>query len=64
MQRQRELLGQQYAAEIKRAQAANDMERAQALYDAAKAEDAQLLELRKQGATLMMDRKGDTSLMF
>lgn len=63
LQRQRELLGQQYAAEIKRAQAANDMERAQALYDAAKAEDAQLLELRKQGATLMMKKKGDNSLM-
>lgn len=62
LQRQRELLGQQYAAEIKRAQAANDMERAQALYDAAKAEDAQLLELRKQGATLMA-KKGDKSLM-
>ena len=62
IERQRTLLGQQYAAEIKRAQAANDMERAQALYDAAKAEDAQLLELKKQAATMMAGR-GDNSIM-
>ena len=62
IERQRTLLGQQYAAEIKRAQAANDMEKAQALYDAAKAEDAQLLELKKQGATLMAG-KGDNTIM-
>lgn len=62
IERQRTLLGQQYAAEIKRAQAANDMEKAQALYDAAKAEDAQLLELKKQAATLMAG-KGDNSIM-
>lgn len=62
IERQRTLLGQQYAAEIKRAQAANDMEKAQALYDAAKAEDAQLLELKKQAATLMAG-SGDNSIM-
>lgn len=62
IERQRTLLGQQYAAEIKRAQAANDMEKAQALYDAAKAEDAQLLELKKQAAALMAGR-GDNSIM-
>lgn len=62
IERQRTLLGQQYAAEIKRAQAANDMEKAQALYDAAKAEDAQLLELKKQAATLMAGR-GDNTIM-
>lgn len=62
IEQQRMLLGQQYAAEIKRAQAANDMERAQALYDAAKAEDAQLLELKKEAAT-MLRKKGDKSIM-
>lgn len=62
IERQRTLLGQQYAAEIKRAQAANDMEKAQALYDAAKAEDAQLLELKKQAAALMASR-GDNTIM-
>ena len=57
IERQRTLLGQQYAAEIKRAQAANDMEKAQALYDAAKAEDAQL-----EAATLMAGM-GDNTIM-
>lgn len=60
-QRQRQLLASQFEAAIKQAQADNDMERAQALYDAAKAEDAQLLELQKQGAQLMA-KKGDTSI--
>lgn len=62
IERQRKLLGEQYAAAIKQAQANNDMEKAQALYDAAKAEENQLLELRKQGATLLSN-KGDRSAM-
>lgn len=59
--RQRQLLGQQYAAEIKKAQANNDMERAQALYDAAKKEDEQLLAYKKQAAAALAAR-GDNSL--
>lgn len=59
--RQRQLLASQYETAIKQAQLDNDMERAQALYDAAKAEDAQLLELQKQGAQLMYDKKKDKS---
>lgn len=61
-QRQRQLLAKQYEAEIRKAQADNDMERAQALYEAAKAEDAQLLELQKQGA-LLMQGKDDSSVL-
>jgi hypothetical protein len=59
--RQRQLLASQYEAAIKQAQADNDMERAQALYDAAKAEEAQLLEMQKQGAQLLYDKKKDSS---
>ena len=62
IERQRKLLGEQYAAAIREAQANNDMEKAQALYDAAKAEENQLLELRKKGAT-MLSKKGDRSAM-
>lgn len=61
-QRQRQLLASQYEAEIKKAQADNDMERAQALYDAAKAEEAQLLALQKQGAQLYKSRKNSMSV--
>ena len=60
-QRQRQLLASQYEQAIRQAQADNDMERAQAIYDAAKAEDAQLLELQKQGAQLLKDKKNDMS---
>ena len=60
-QRQRQLLASQYETAIKQAQADNDMERAQALYDAAKAEEAQLLELQKQGAQLLKDKKNNMS---
>jgi len=60
--RQRQLLAGQYEAAIKQAQADNDMERAQALYDAAKTEEAQLLELQKQGAQLLQ-QKNDMSGM-
>lgn len=61
-QRRRQLMAKQFEAEIKQAQANNDMQRAQALYEAAKAEDAQLLELQKQGA-LMMQQKGDSTIL-
>ena len=61
IERQRQLLGSQYAAAIQKAQADNDMERAQQLYDAAKAEEAQLLEYRKNISSLLAD-KGDTSV--
>lgn len=60
--RQRKLLASQYEAAIKKAQAENDMQRAQKLYEAAKKEDAQLLELRKQAAS-MLAGKGDNSLL-
>lgn len=59
-QRQRQLLAGQYEAAIRKAQADNDMERAQALYQAAKEEEAQLLELQKQGA-LLLGQQGDMS---
>lgn len=59
--RQRQLLASQFEAAIRQAQADNDMERAQALYDAAKAEEAQLLELQKQGAQLLKKKTGSMS---
>lgn len=61
VERQRQLLAQQYTALIKQAQADNDMGRAQALYDAAKAEEQQLLAYRQQAAGLLAG-KGDTSV--
>ena len=61
IERQRQLLGSQYAAAIQKAQADNDMERAQQLYEAAKAEEAQLLEYQKSFSGNLAD-KGDTSI--
>lgn len=61
IERQRQLLGSQYAAAIQKAQADNDMERAQQLYDAAKAEEEQLISLRTSAASLMAEH-GDTSI--
>ena len=61
IERQRQLLGQQYAAAIKQAQADNDMQKAQALYDAAKKEDEQILAYKKQAASLMAS-KGNNSM--
>lgn len=60
--RQRKLLGDQYAAEIKKAQADNDMQRAQMLYEAAKREDEQLLSLKKQAGTKLA-AYGDNSIL-
>lgn len=61
VERQRQLLAQQYSALIKQAQAENDMGKAQALYDAAKAEEQQLMAYRQQAAG-MLAGKGDTSI--
>lgn len=61
IERRRDLLGQQYAAAIKQAQADGDMQRAQALYDAAKKEEAQMLAYKQQAAALMASR-GDNSI--
>lgn len=61
-ERRRKLLADQYATEIKKAQANNDMERAQMLYEAAKAEEEQLRQLRQQGGSLMAG-KGDNSIL-
>lgn len=61
IERQRSLLASQYTAAIKQAQVDNDMQRAQQLYDAAKAEDEQLLALRREANTLMLT-KDDTSI--
>lgn len=61
-ERQRQLRGQWYAAEIKKAQANNDMNRAQALYSAAQAEEAQMRAFR-QNAALLMQKKGDKSIL-
>ena len=60
--RQRKLLGEQYAAAIKKAQADNDMVRAQQLYEAAKQEDAQLLSLKKQAGN-QLAAVGDNSIL-
>ena len=60
-ERQRKVLADKYAAQIKQAQADNDMVRAQALYDAAKAEEEQLRALRESAASLMAS-KGDMSI--
>lgn len=61
-ERQRQMRGQWYAAEIKKAQANNDMNRAQALYSAAQAEEAQMRAFR-QNAAVMMQNKGDSSVL-
>jgi hypothetical protein len=64
--RQRKLLGDQYAAAIKKAQADNDMLRAQQLYEAAKQEDAQLLAMKRASANQLAavgDNSGLTALM-
>ena len=62
IERQRKLLGDQYAAAIKKAQADNDMARAQLLYEAAKAEDEQLLALKLEAGTRLA-AKGDNSVI-
>ena len=61
-ERQRKVLADKYAAQIKQAQADNDMVRAQALYEAAKAEEEQLREFRQTAGTLLQ-AKGDNSVI-
>lgn len=61
IERQRQLLAQQYESAIKQAQAENDMQKAQALYDAAKQEEEQLMAYKRQAASLMAT-KGDNSI--
>lgn len=61
-ERQRNLLGQQYAEAIARARAENDLARAQALYEEAKEAEAQLLEQQREAASLMAGA-GDYSLI-
>ena len=61
LERERALLGQQYAAAISQAQAENDMAKAQALYEEAKERDAQLTA-RQQSAAQLMAQVGDFSL--
>lgn len=61
-QRRRQLLADQYASQIRQAQADNDMERAQQLYEAAKAEDQQLQAYRQQAAQ-MLYQKGDSTVL-
>lgn len=53
IERQRGLLGQQFAAAIRQAQAENDMAKAQALYEQAKEAEANLLAQQKEAANAM-----------
>ena len=61
IERQRQLIGQQYAAAIKKAQADNDMVRAQQLYEAAKKEEEQLNALKME-AGKALSAVGDNSI--
>ena len=61
IERQRGLLGKEYAAAIAQAQANNDLARAEALYAAAKEEEARLLAQQENAAALMAG-VGDYSL--
>lgn len=62
IERQRTLLGQQYAAAITQAQKENDLAKAEALYAAAQQEEALLLEKKQAAAALMAEEVGDFSL--
>lgn len=53
IERQRGLLGQQFAAAIREAQANNDMAKAQALYEQAKEAEANLLAQQKEAANAL-----------
>lgn len=53
IERQRGLLGQQFAAAIRQAQAENDMAKAQALYEQAKEAEANLLAQQREAANAM-----------
>lgn len=60
-ERQRTLLGQQYASAIAQAQAENDMQKAQALYEEAKQKEAELTA-KQESAAALMAQAGDFSL--
>lgn len=62
IERQRQLLGQQYATAIQQAQARNDMEQAQALYEQAKLEEQNFIALKQQAGQFMAG-KGDYSIL-
>lgn len=62
IERQRQLLGQQYAEAIKKAQAENDLARAQQLYEEAKAKEAEFQTMRANAGKLMAE-KGDNSIL-
>lgn len=62
IERQRKLLGDQYASAIKQAQAENDMLRAQQLYQEARAKDEQFRQLRTEAGKLLA-KKGDMSVL-
>lgn len=62
IERQRQLIGQQYAAAIQKAQADNDMLRAQQLYEAAKQEENQLNALKLE-AGKRLAAVGDNSVI-
>lgn len=62
IERQRTLLGQQYASAIAKAQADNDLQRAQALYAAAKEDEDRLLQQQKEAGNLMAS-VGDYSIL-
>lgn len=63
IERRRLLLGQQYAAAIKQAQADNDMIRAEQLYAEAKEKDAQIRALKTEAGKLLAET-GDNSLLI
>lgn len=62
IERQRTLLGQQYASAIAKAQADNDLQRAKALYAAAKEDEDRLLQQQKEAGNLMAS-VGDYSIL-
>lgn len=62
IERQRKLIGQQYAAAIQKAQADNDMLRAQQLYEAAKREEEQLNALKLESGKRLA-AVGDNSVI-
>ena len=62
IERQRTLLGQQYAAAITKAQKENDLAKAEALYAQAQKEEALLLQKKQAAAVLMAEEVGDFSL--
>ena len=62
IERERAILGTEFEAAIKQAQADNDMERAQQLYEAAKTEDARLTEYKRTSGNLLAE-KGDYSVL-